>query len=87
MVRKSSAILLKTGSVAFLVFLFLFAGATLESSSNFISSALREITAVLRDSETQWMVFLCLGIYFTAFVFLRSRAEINLTQRHSAKAI
>src|ERR1035437_6928981 len=79
---------LKTGSVAFLLFALLFAGGSWQSSPGSIASVLRETTAILRDPETQWMVFLCLAIYFTAFLFLRSRTENGLTQRRKgAKAI
>src|ERR1035437_4392102 len=79
---------LKTGSVAFLLFALLFAGGSWQSSPGSIASVLRETTAILRDPETQWMVFLCLAIYFTAFLFLRSRSEKGLTQRRKgAKAI
>lgn len=79
---------LKTGVFAFLLFMFLFVDVSLQSSFNFIGSALREITAVLRDSETQWMVFLCLGIYFVSFLFLRSRVESLSTQRRKrARAV
>ena len=53
--------------------MLLFAGVSFQSSFNFIGTALREMAAVLWDSETQWMVFLCLGIYFTVFLFLRAR--------------
>ena len=87
MTRKLFATLLKTGSVAFLLFALLFAGGAWQSVPGFIGSFLREITAVLRDSETQWMVFLCLGIYFTAFIFLHARLESGFTQnRESAMA-
>src|ERR1035438_7542176 len=81
MTRNIFAIFLKTGSMALLLFVLLFAGGTLESSSNFTGAALREMAVVLRDSESQWMVFLCLGIYFTAFLFIRSRVENSFTQR------
>ena len=87
MACKSFATLLQTSGVAFLLFVLLFSGGSLHSSPGFIGSVLREIAAVLRDAETQWMVFLCLVIYFTAFVFLPSRAGNSLTQRRKgAKA-
>ena len=65
MACKSFATLLKTSGVAFLLFVLLFAGGGWQSSPGFVGAALREITAVFRDAETQWMVFFCLGIYFT----------------------
>jgi O-Antigen ligase len=86
MMCKSFATLLKTGSVSFLLFALLFAGGSLQSSSNFIGTALRGITAVLRDSETQWMVFVCLGIYFTVFCFLRSHSDAIPVGRASPQA-
>jgi hypothetical protein len=73
MTRESFATLLKAGAVVFLLLVFLFADGVWVSSAGFIGSALREVATVFRDSGTQWMVFLCLGIYFTAFLFLRSR--------------
>lgn len=36
-------------------------------------SIISEVAAVLRDAETQWMVFLCLGSYFLGFVLVQSR--------------
>ena len=80
MTRKLFATLLKSGSVAFLLFVLLFAGVAWQSVPGYIGSFLREITAVLQDSETHWMVFLCLGIYFAVFIFLRARLESGLTQ-------
>ena len=34
-----------------------------------------EIQAVFRDPGTQWMVFLCAGIYFVTFLLLGGKAE------------
>ena len=77
---------LKTVGVALLLSVLLFAGGSWQSSAGFIGSTLREITAVLRDAGTQWMVFVCLGIYFTAFLFLRSRGENIFAQRRNGVA-
>jgi hypothetical protein len=74
MIRKLTAIALKSGVVGFLLFIFLFINAILDSPPSSVGFIWQEINNVLRDPETQWMVFLCLGIYFVAFVFLRSRA-------------
>ena len=79
--RKSIITLLKASLAALLLFTLLFAGGRLQSSPQFIGSVLREITAVILDSQTQWMIFLCLGSYFTAFFFIHSHAENRLTQR------
>jgi hypothetical protein len=67
--------ILKAGVVAFLLYMLLFAGHLRVPSFGIIGSALGELTAILLDTATQWMAFLCLGIYFTAFVFFRWRAS------------
>ncbi len=66
---------LKAGGAAFLLYLLLFAARLQGSSPGVISSALRELTAILLDPGTQWMAFACLGIYFTAFLFFRWRGS------------
>ena len=42
-------------------------------SSQVLGPALAEITAVLADPGTQWLVFVCAGTYFLGFVVLRRR--------------
>ena len=37
------------------------------------SSILSEVAAAFADVATQWMIFVCAGMYFVAFVVLRSR--------------
>jgi O-antigen ligase len=74
MTRESFAKTLKTGAMASLLVVFLFADAVWGSAPGFIGPILREITAVVCDPATQWMVFLCLGIYFASFLFLRNCA-------------
>ena len=59
--------------MAVLLFVLLFADGVCGSAPGFIGSALREVAAIFRDPGTQWMIFLCLGVYFTVFLFLRSR--------------
>ena len=94
MLRKSITTAFKFGAVAFLLFIFLFAEGSLGTSSGIVGSMVREIAAVLRDPGTQWMVFLCLGIYFTAFVLIRVRSSHGLFStiritgraRHSVRA-
>ena len=83
MIRRSIATVLKFGAVVCLLFALLFADGPGVTIYGFIGSVIREITAVLRDLDTQWMVFLCLGIYFTAFVVLRRKARLasRLSQR------
>jgi hypothetical protein len=53
--------------------LCLFGDCTLLKNNHVLASALAEIAAVLGDPGTQWMVFACAGVYFLAFVVLRSR--------------
>lgn len=53
--------------------LCLFADCTALKKSGFLSPALAEITATLRDPSTQWMVFVCTGVYLLACVVLRRR--------------
>ena len=72
MTRKTFTTLLKAGLVVFLLVVFLFADR-IGSSADFAYSIVRGITAVFRDLGTQRMVFLCMGIYFAAFLFLRDR--------------
>jgi O-antigen ligase len=73
MTQKCFATAWKASAVAFLLFVLLFANSGWENLPGFIGSIAEELSAILRDSETQWMVFLCLGIYFVAFLLLRFR--------------
>jgi O-antigen ligase len=70
---KSTATILKTSVVAILLFVLLFIDADLGTSPIFISFILREVATIYHDPRTQWMVFLCLGIYLTLIFSLRSR--------------
>src|SRR5581483_5829675 len=72
--RKPFVTLLRAGSVALPLSTFLFVGSVWKAPHGFIGSALGETNAILRDSQTQWMVFLSLGIYFSAFNVLQSFA-------------
>ena len=67
--------ILKAGVAAFMLYLLLFADHLRRSSFGVIGSALRELTAILLDPGTQWMALLCLGIYFTAFLFFRGHGS------------
>ena len=53
--------------------LCLFADCTPLKSSHTLGILLAEISAVLGDPCTQWMVFVCAGIYFLGFLVLRRR--------------
>ena len=80
MLRKSTATAFKFGIVVLLLFVLLFADGIRGISPSFFGSVAREVTAVFRDPETQWMVFLCLGVYFTTFLFLRTRTSTGFWQ-------
>lgn len=71
--RKSFFKVLKTGALASLLFVLLYAGVLRDPSLGVVGSTLREITALFVDSATQWMFFLYLGIYCAAFLFFRNR--------------
>ncbi len=43
-----------------------------------------EIQAVFRDPGTQWMVFLCAGIYFVTFLLLGKNREQKVESRNGA---
>jgi O-antigen ligase/polysaccharide polymerase Wzy-like membrane protein len=64
---------LKLIGVAFLLFVLLFANSSWADFFGSISSFRQEIIAVLSDSGTQWIVFLCLGIHFATLVWFRIR--------------
>ncbi|HXI70044.1 MAG TPA: O-antigen ligase family protein [Verrucomicrobiae bacterium] len=72
---KLFAALLKTGGVAFLFFVLLFADGVWATFPGFIGSALRDLTAVCRESGTQWMLVFCLVCYHGVFLFLERRAR------------
>ncbi len=65
-------VLVTTGAAGLLA-LCLFAGASLGSLPNIFSSVAMELTAIFRDESTQWMAFVCVGIYFICFLLLRQR--------------
>lgn len=75
MIRKSITTAIKFGSVGFLLFVLLFANGIWVKSPGFIGSALHEISAILRDSSTQWMVVLCLACYFVMLLILERRTD------------
>ena len=77
MLRKSIATAVKFGTVAFLLSTLLFAGGSLGTSSGLVGSMIREITAVSRDAGTQWMLVVCLLVYFVAFTLLERRAKLS----------
>jgi O-antigen ligase len=61
------------GLVLSVLGLCLFGDGRPAKSSQVLGLALAEITAVLADPGTQWMVFVCAGTYFLGFVVLRRR--------------
>jgi hypothetical protein len=86
MVRKALTTVLKTGGLAFLLLALLFGGWSGWASVNFVGPVLSELMAVLRDAGTQWMVFLCLAIYFIALGFFRRRSEGGFPARRRRAA-
>ena len=73
MIRKSITTVITFGSVGCLLFVLLFANGIWAKSPGFMGSALHEISDILRDSSTQWMVVLCLACYFVMLLILERR--------------
>lgn len=87
MIQKSLATPLIRSGVLFLLFVLLFYDGSWQASPYFIGATFREVNSVLQDRETQWMIFLCLGTYLTAFLFIRVRVENYLAQKHGAEKV
>jgi hypothetical protein len=66
---------LKACAVALLMAAILFSGTGRESALSFLGAISREAAGALRDEGTQWMVFLCVAVYYTAFILIRSQRE------------
>jgi hypothetical protein len=64
----------------------LFGDCALARNRQVIEPVLVEITATLRDPDTQWIVFLCAVIYLLAFVVARSRPTHTRPQARDAAA-
>jgi O-antigen ligase len=71
MIRKSKTAALQFGVEAILLSMLLFAESSMGLAFGFLGAGLTNVAVVLRDAETQWMVFLCSAVYLTAFLFLR----------------
>jgi O-antigen ligase len=61
------------GLVVAILSLCLFSEYYLRHSPGFIGMIVREVQAVFRDPETQWMVTACFLVYFVTFLLLRNR--------------
>ncbi len=72
---KSTTTALGYGAVPFLFFVLLFADSLWARSPGFFGSITNQVTAVFRNSGTQWMVVLCLSCYFFVLLFLERRAD------------
>ena len=84
MVRNLFATLLEIFIVGFALFSPII---VTKSRDSFLSAASIKTTDVLLDAGTEWMVVLCLGMYFVTFLYFRSRTDSSLTQsRESAMA-
>ena len=57
--------------VGFLLVSLMFGDALTKASSCSIGAAIEEVSEVCSDPGTQWGVFICLGVYFVGFVWLR----------------
>jgi hypothetical protein len=66
---------LKFGSVAVILVGCLLADGVGRVAPGLVGSVIRDISAVLRDSGMQGMVFGCLAVYFPVFYLLRRRSE------------
>ena len=73
MTRCSIHAALGTAVVLAVLRVCLFGDSTALRSHGALAAALAEITAILRDPGTQWMVFVCAGLYLLAFAVLRFR--------------
>jgi len=51
----------------------LFGGTPAVAMSRGLGPVMQEVLATLRDPSTQWMVFVCLAVYFVAFTVLQRR--------------
>lgn len=58
--------------MTFLLFVLLFANGIGEASHGPLGHILTSVTTVFSDTDTQWVVFLCLEIYFHSFSFVFS---------------
>ena len=79
MIRRSIASAAK-GLVLAVVLSLLLCGNRIAGSANFAGNCAREMIVIFRDSDTQWMVFLCLLVYFVTFLFLRSHDQSQSLQ-------
>ena len=68
---------LQIGGLVCLLAAFLFGDQASRASSGFIGATSREINAILSDPFTQWMVLLCLVLYFIAFSIFEWRSLPN----------
>ena len=71
-VRALSSVL-EGASLALVFNLCLFGGCQTMRNSVALGKVLSEAAAAASDAGTQWMVFVCAGIYSVAFVILRRR--------------
>jgi hypothetical protein len=71
--RRALAGALPVALGALLLSVCLFADCQALRGSRVFGDILGEVTAVLNDAGTQWMVFACAGVYLLAFLVLRRR--------------
>jgi hypothetical protein len=78
MCRRVMVSTLNLGLMAVFLVGCLLAGGVGRAASGLVGSVIRDISAGLRDSGTQGLVFGCLAVYFPVFYLLRRRAEVGL---------
>src|SRR5665213_1406912 len=74
---RTTAITIQTGASVVVLLALLFSDSICLTFPGFLGSTLTEVVVVFRDSGTQWMVYLCLVIYFAVFVTFRSGVALR----------
>jgi len=74
----------KFGAWASLVFVFLFSAGVWETSPGVFGFIFREVTSVLEDPRTQWVIFLFFLVYFAAFMVWRMSSHFKAGTADSA---
>jgi O-antigen ligase len=81
MMRLLFTRLFETGIFLFAVAVLLFGGSNWQPLSGFATFAQQKAINIFENTETQWMVYFGVAIYFVVFVFLRFRSKFNSIQR------
>jgi hypothetical protein len=73
MTRRLIVNIFKIVFIASLLSVLLFANTARGTSLNFTAYFFNEIAGIFQNPKTQWMIFLCFGIYLIIFFSLRNR--------------